>query len=443
MTDERRYAAVQAANHEPCTPCPDYVDTVVVHQPKYIPSFNGLRGLACLAVFGVHLQQTTDLSGKAGPIDFGLLLQNGNTGVCLFFMMSGFLLSLSFWFRDPDNASNESQRFQPMRYAFKRIGRIVPAYFLCLTALVLLGKASGTLDIALHYLFLHNFTDKTLYSINDPFWTLAVQAQFYVLFPFVLLLLRPFLPVKVGAFVVIAVACAGCYFAHAALLNWASETKHWPIDTGVLSPTGIAIHVSTLAHLPHFFMGMLAAGVFASLAPRGNASDGGGESDESRDNDSSMPSNVGFEVIFWLAAAGVFLLLAWPNLDAAWRLPSTVPDSAGHVDDSMMVGRYNFPFLPALIAVLSVAGPRTILARWILESAPLRLLGVISYGVYVYHLPCLGVAQKLLGGTDAELRGQWIMLAVVGLAISVTVATLSYVIVERPLIRLTRRRASD
>lgn len=406
-----------------------------MRQPKYIPSFNGLRGLACLAVFGVHLQQETGLSGKAGPIDFGLLLQNGNTGVCLFFMMSGFLLSSPFWFRDPD-AANDDQRFQPVRYAAKRIGRIVPAYFLCLTALVLLGKANGTLDIALHYLFAHNFTDDTLYSINEPFWTLAVQAQFYVLFPFVLLLMQPFIRAKVRAFILIAIACAGCYFAHAALLDWGHETKNWPVNANVFSPTGDAIRVTTLAHLPHFFMGMLAAGVFAALTPTQVAGDVDSE------NDSSLQGHAGYEVIFWLAAAGVFCLLAISNLDAAWRLPSTVPDAAGHVNDSTMVGRYNFPYVPALIALMLISGPRTILARRVLEAAPLRLLGVISYGVYVYHLPCLGVAGKLLGGGDAKPHDQWILLAIVGLVISVVVATVSYVFVERPLIRLTRRRES-
>jgi len=65
---------------------------------RYIAGLDGLRALAALAVFGVHFQQITGVAGRVGPFDVQTLLANGNTGVCLFFVLSGFLLSLPFWF---------------------------------------------------------------------------------------------------------------------------------------------------------------------------------------------------------------------------------------------------------------------------------------------------------------------------------------------------------
>ncbi len=399
---------------------------------KYIPAFHGLRAIACLAVFAVHLQQKSDVSGQVGAFDFGLLATNGNTGVCLFFMMSGFLLSLPFWLRDADQPA---QRFEPVRYAAKRIGRIVPAYYLCLTALVLAGHANGTVDIALHYLFVHNFTDATVYSISDPFWTLAVQAQFYLLFPFVLLVLRPFIRAKAVAFVVLLAVCVGSYAAHASLLNWASTTEHWPIDPKILSPDEAAIRVSTLAHLPHFFLGMLAAAVFAGLMPSDELS-------SKQNEDGALPGHPINDVCFWLCAIGMLALLAVPNLDASWRFPTTTPDAKGHIDDTTMVGRYNFPYVPLLVAVMLITAPRCVIARRLLELPPLRGLGIISYGIYVYHLPCLGVVDKLLRGGETGTQSNAWVLASIGLVMSIAVASASYLLIERPLIRLTRRKRS-
>jgi len=57
------------------------------HPPSssnHIAGLDGLRALACLAVFGVHFQQAVSLQGNIGPFDLARFLENGNTGVALF-----------------------------------------------------------------------------------------------------------------------------------------------------------------------------------------------------------------------------------------------------------------------------------------------------------------------------------------------------------------------
>ena len=149
----------------------------------FIPAFDGLRGIACLAVFLVHYQQKVKLHLDIGPFQAERLLENGNTGVALFFALSGFLLSLPFWQSD----SSKPQPIKIRQYLLNRLARILPAFYVCLTILIVhnhLWEDKDNLhDIFLHYFFLLNFSDSAIFRINQPFWTLAVEMQFYLLLP--------------------------------------------------------------------------------------------------------------------------------------------------------------------------------------------------------------------------------------------------------------------
>jgi peptidoglycan/LPS O-acetylase OafA/YrhL len=120
-------------------------------------------------VFGVHYNQIVRLGWSSGPFDVDVLLANGEYGVSLFFTLSGLLLSLPFW-RSP---ARGTPRPGCGRYLLRRGARILPAYWVCLTLLIVLdglwwipGAATA---IALHYTFLFNFTEFTVFSLNPPF----------------------------------------------------------------------------------------------------------------------------------------------------------------------------------------------------------------------------------------------------------------------------------
>jgi peptidoglycan/LPS O-acetylase OafA/YrhL len=393
---------------------------------RYIAGLDGLRGLACLAVFGVHVQQMTGIGGKLGPVDVGRLLQNGNTGVCLFFMLSGFLLALPIWSVPSKKA--EPRRQGLLAFAARRIGRIVPAYFLCLTVLVVAGRADGAVDIVLHYLFLHNLHEATIYSINDPFWTLAVQAQLYAVFALLMPVLRLLRGSAAVTVLVLLAMIGGTYAAHHELLRWAAAASPWPLPPQVIAPAGAVLHLSVLAHLPHFLLGALTARVF--YATRVTADSAALTAEQLQA--AARQRTVIFDVLFFLAAAGVLAILSVPAFDDLLRLPP-------HSKDDAMVGRYNLPYVPLLIAVILLSAPRGYMTRELLEAAPLRLLGVISFGIYVYHLPCLHVMRWLMGKAGADVPSRWGILAAGGLLLSIAVATASYLLIERPVLRRARR----
>lgn len=165
--------------------------------PGRIPRLDVLRAVAILLVFGFHYSiglaaPFAALAAQAPKGDFNSNLNSffrdvllfGNSGVPLFFVISGFCIHLAFL---------RSRRiFQAKDFYWRRFLRIYPAYFIALAVFSVLGLfrilAPLNLKMFLTHLFLiHDFFDyRLLVSINAAFWSLAVEWQFYLLYPLVL-----------------------------------------------------------------------------------------------------------------------------------------------------------------------------------------------------------------------------------------------------------------
>jgi len=383
------------------------------HSPSsidHIPGLDGLRALACLAVFGVHYQQAVSLQGNIGPFDLARFLENGNTGVALFFVLSGFLLSIPFW--------RSLERAEPVPrwrvFWIKRAARILPAYFLCLSLLVVhnrLWEQSGeSANILLHYLLLFNYSSQHIFSINPPFWTLAVEVQFYALLPLIFLIIAAFprrfqIPAVVGFAVLAYVALLG-------VIQCESCREWWPWNGQDDVTQNPVFTYSLLAHLPHFLLGVLGGGGYSMLK-------------DARRRHFFAVRN-GSEAVFWLSAALMFIILATP-LDTRLAIP---------------FGRYNLPFVPVLLTLIVLSASHTVLIKALLELAPVQWLGQVSYGVYIYHLPVLNVVGRTMRSAGLEVNEHWLILLVAALAVTLAVAATSYYLVERPIFRKIRRMAS-
>src|SRR6185312_750196 len=163
----------------------------------HIPGIDGLRGIAVLwvALFHFLVLRPGDAASRAiAATPAGPLAANGYRGVDLFFIISGFLLAMP-WF-----VHAAAHRESPSVLAFyrRRFWRIVPAYYVQLAILfglvlpALRGVALWRSDLYVylynlvtHALFLHNTTPLSSGSmqVNGALWTLAVEAQFYLLLP--------------------------------------------------------------------------------------------------------------------------------------------------------------------------------------------------------------------------------------------------------------------
>ena len=65
-------------------------------------------------------------------------------------------------------------------------------------------------------------------------------------------------------------------------------------------------------------------------------------------------------------------------------------------------------------------------------------MGKISYGIYIYHYPCLVLVDRAMLALGWDAPVHWLMFGTAGLAATILVATGSYVAVERPILRAVR-----
>ncbi|MBD5653947.1 MAG: acyltransferase [Candidatus Eremiobacteraeota bacterium] len=159
---------------------------------------DGFRGIAILLVLSYHTWlfswYTPVLSffGYAVPVD--VLPRTGYLGVDLFFLISGFVL----FFPHAERALASGVTSSVREYARRRAIKIVPSYLVALIATIpavlavapahTLGQLAGT--FAQHVFFVHNFFDDGFGPENSVFWSLAVEAQFYLVFPILAVLFR-------------------------------------------------------------------------------------------------------------------------------------------------------------------------------------------------------------------------------------------------------------
>jgi peptidoglycan/LPS O-acetylase OafA/YrhL len=148
-----------------------------------------LRGLAILLVFSYHawlfswLTPSLSVFGIALPVD--TFPRVGYLGVDLFFLVSGFCL----FFPDARSAVDGAPELSLREFAYRRFIKIVPSYALALAATVivslpLFGSARELAwPVANHLLFVNNWFYDALGKNNSVFWSLAVEAQFYLIFP--------------------------------------------------------------------------------------------------------------------------------------------------------------------------------------------------------------------------------------------------------------------
>ena len=384
-------------------------------QTHYVPGMDGLRAIAALAVFLVHFNQQARLQAELGPFDLARWLANGNSGVALFFVLSGFLLATPFWRQQYAAGAPLDVK----QYFLRRLARILPAYYLCLGGLLAVKLAAGGFpsinNVLSHVLFLYNVSDHNILSLNEPFWTLAVEMQFYLLLPVLMWgLLRCN---RTAAFLWVAGLAVAAYLLNYGLVSYLLARNEWPIHFTLIWPFSVYISgprsfvltYSTLGHLTYFFIGMATALLYVVRPER-----------------SRRASSAVSDLLFWTCALFVFLILSTP-LDDVLQAP---------------YGHYNWPVVPLLLAVMVFVAPQATFARAILESRVLRGIGIVSYGVYIFHYPIQKLVGRGLRLVGYSVEENWLLFGIVSLVAAISIAAISYLLVERPIMRWARHHRS-
>ncbi len=372
-----------------------------------IPAIEGLRGVAVLWVMAFHFVVVRDGKFDDAFIAFlkdwpvlDVFVRNGYLGVDLFFLITGFLLTLP-WFRHAD-AGMPAPDWRT--FYVRRARRILPAYYVQLVFLffvvvpILLPRiwiqstpfVAGNLGA--HFLFLHYTSPLTSSSmtVNGALWTLAIEAQYYLLVPFVAPL-----------FVKWPLRCLAASFAIAAGWRWlAWHDLDWL--AGLYLQLGARAGVSE-KEVRHLIATQLPAWAF----------------------------HFGLGIVLgraWMLRAGK-PLSGWRQWKpfalaalAAWALHGILRGGTAFLGE---MGWAAFPVVLAagFGAIVSWRSPA--MAR-IAGAAPLAWMGRVSYSAYLYHLPLLLLLNAHAAGTDGALA------PLAYLATVLAAAAASYRLVERP-----------
>lgn len=147
-----------------------------------ISSLDGLRAISILLVLSLHTLQRLDQQHTASLIWYAIF--NGGSGVSIFFVISGFLIT-SLLLREAEKRGSFSLRGFYLRRAF----RILPPLYLYIGVVVLLGvfglTITAPIDIVSAAFFFHNIAGGPTWSL-EHLWSISIEEQFYLVWPFVL-----------------------------------------------------------------------------------------------------------------------------------------------------------------------------------------------------------------------------------------------------------------
>ncbi len=381
----------------------------------FFPLFDGLRAIAALLVVVVHASFISGFTTHQGM--WGALTARGEIGVSVFFLISGFLLYRPWAAAHlRDSAGPKTQEF-----FVRRALRIVPLYWVALTVFFLLDRFAGVqatgpkgiADLPVYFLFGQVYSKEHVLHGLTPAWTLCIEVTFYLLLPLYAAALargrRNRTPSQqlrrefVGLAVVVVIA-----------LSWRSVTL---LTAGSMSNV---VRAWLPSYADQFALGMLLAVASAWFRQTGR--------------EPSVASRRFFGGGAWLLAAGCFLLVS-SSLVGLPRVPVYVPTLAEGLSEHVLYGAFAF-----FLLLPAVFGPvRSGWVRRLLATPVLAFLGLISYGIYLWHRQVL----QLLWDNPATgwhltgwplFRGPFGPMFAIAVAGTVAVSTVTYYLVERPAI---------
>lgn len=374
-------------------------DAAAAHAPRlqgHLPVLDGVRGLAVLMVVFFHTTHLSDQSAVGRATWW--LAGAGWTGVDLFFVLSGFLITGILW-------EAKGRPFYFRNFYMRRFLRIFPLYYLALAVsfLVLPSLAHRlglderiTTDGATWYLlYLSNFYQlwvETTHPILGVVWSLAIEEQFYIVWPFL----------------IAAVSYRGAIRLCLGTIALALLVR--------LGLTAAGASIESTYVVTFCRVDSLAVGALLSLALR-------------------HPEGLGLKAFPWMRYA------VWASVPVVLTLVVLPVGPTFHL--------VNRTFGYTAIAVLFAAGvykavavaPGHLLNRF-LSSKLLRTYGKYSYAIYLIHSPLDAILRRtsLLKTPLAPVLGSdfpmQVVFYVVAAGLSLGIALVSWNLFEKHLLKL-------
>lgn len=372
-------------------------------RPRF-PCFDGLRALAAIAILVHHTAFWT----SGGMSVWGPYYAELTVGVYVFFVISGFLLYRPYAARNHLGTPTTATR----PYLRRRFLRLYPAYWVALgLSLYILpthftGFSGPGEAIANFALVQRYFGSMNIFAGLPQAWTLVTELSFYLFLPAYAWLL---------ARIVARSGLRGELAALAALVLAGLCVQIASVFAGPIWPPLTVLPF----YLPVFGVGMLLAVV--SVWAEG--------------------SGLGATVV---RIAGSWPWMWWGLAIAAFVATAELAATAGpdRSETLVFVTVWSHTLIGMFLVLPGAFGVQDRgLIRRFLRSRPWAFLGVVSYGIYLWHPTIGSLVRDRWWAADPTTLDVWQLLIPV-FAGSVAVSALSYYAVERPCIRLSHRRST-
>lgn len=373
---------------------------------EHSPILDGFRGLAIILVLLYH---STVYFPDSGPISNFLssALLLGWSGVDMFFVLSGFLITSILL-----KAKEKPHFFK--NFYMRRILRIFPLYYLYLVIALGIPFLLSSIEFRhqLNYqpltffrasVFILHFSNYL--NALDGFqnywllhvWSLAVEEQFYMAWPFLVFCLSKR---KLNALCVILIIAAFFF--------------RWQLSANP-AENQIKIFQFTHCRMDGLLMGCLVA------------------LNAQQKTLITVIKNHGFKL-----SAALLILILTLNFQVTEAAASNGSINGFKQFSSLIVQRFYFPLLNLFYTILMASvylkqnTPFSKLVNW----SPLQYLGRLSYGIYIYHMPILWLLLNSAPNVDSHLDQLLFWLAFLPLPVLIAHVSMTYY--ERPFLNLKR-----
>jgi peptidoglycan/LPS O-acetylase OafA/YrhL len=347
---------------------------------SYQPQLDGLRGIAILSVLLHHFEVRLPGLFDWGPI-----------GVRIFFLLSGYLITQSLWrLQKEAREAGGGYWLGLLGFHGRRLARLIPVLYMMLAAACLMGLPEFRHAFGWHAAFLSNFY--ALHTGKWPdaashLWSLSVQEQFYLLWPFVILVT----PRKALPWLLLALFAGAFVFRAAIIGSDASDFYRWVMLPGVIDS---------------FALGALIACAKKSGRP--------------------LPLTTGWPgAVLGVAAFACYVSARFVRFGPFPGVWAAVIETLENLFFAWLLLR-------------TAAGWRGAMG-FVFENPVLVYLGKISYGLYIFHVLIHVALTPWLARHGLGIGDHVLIRAAILMALSVGVAAISYHYIESPLAAWVRR----
>ncbi|MDP9042658.1 MAG: acyltransferase [Bacteroidota bacterium] len=353
---------------------------------NYIKGFDGLRALSIIMVFYTHLGFLDDVSDPVLSLRLSMLC-SGTTGVNIFFVLSGFLIT-----RILLKEKSQTGRISFRNFYIRRFIRLLPPLVLFYAALVVLISfgflGPQWVGLTLSVFYVYNFVPHRYYSGElGHMWSLSVEEQYYAFWPVIVAFFKRYIPVFVAVIIILCIL-AKIY-----------------IPTLSVHHNGKVYPLVTYSYLDRWFLPAVAPIMIGAVF-----------SYFEFNSEEKFRSLFSGKYVFLLSGLLLFFIPGF--------IPLAAFDFAYEIQLLQMCG--------IVILLIWIFFNQGSLLTGFLELKPLAYTGKISYGLYVYHGLFIRTGRGDL----------FIQKYPLNVFLTVTVAVLSYEFYEKKILKWKRKFSS-